>query len=103
MDQGRLTKVYEKPGNWFFRGTTVTLNNVSLFGMDGSYIAGMSNWTNVGYGLMATIPVTFAANGTYDLYVYAKFTVYEVMRIGYIPLEAVQIEAAYFDEPMVVG
>lgn len=97
-----LTKVYEKPGNWFFRGTSVTLNNVSIFEVDGTYVASMSNWTDVGYGLMATVPVTFATNGTYDLYVHAKFTVYEVMRIGFIPLEAVEIEAAYFDEPVIV-
>jgi len=97
-----LTKVYEKPGNWFFRGTSATLKNVSIFEEDGTYVASMSNWTDVGFGLMATVPVTFPTNGTYDLFVYAKFTVYEVMRIGFIPLEVVEIEAAYFDEPVVV-
>ncbi len=98
-----LTKVHEKTGNWFFRGTSVTLDNVSIFDMNGTFIASMSNWTDVGYGLMATIPVAFAVNGTYDLFVHARFTVYEVMRVGFIPLEAVEIEAAYFDDPIVVG
>jgi len=98
-----LTKVHEKTGNWFFRGASVSLDNVSIFEMDGTFIASMSNWTDVGFGLMATVPVTFPANGSYDLFVFARFTVYEVMRVGFLPLEAVEIEAAYFDDPVVVG
>ena len=97
-----LTKVHEKPGNWFFRGTSAKLQNVTVYLDDGTYLASMSNWSDVGFGLMATVPIAFASSGTYSLYVFAQFTVYEVMRIGFFPLEAVQFEKVYVDEPVVV-
>lgn len=97
-----LTKISENTSNWFFRGASATLKNVSVFLDDGAFVASMSNWTDVGFGIMATVPVTFDASGNYTLYVYAKFTMFGSMRIGFLPLKAVEIQAAYFNAPVEV-
>jgi len=97
-----LTKVYEKPGNWFLRGTAIELRNVSIFLEDGTYLGSMTNHTEHGFGVSATVPVTFTSAGSFDLYVHAKFLVYEVMRIGFIPLEMVNIPVADFGLPIEV-
>ena len=91
-----LTKVSERPGNWFLRGTSIDLRNVSIFLKDGTYLGSMSNQTDHGFGISATVPVTFTGPGSFDLYVHAKFLVYEVMRIGFIPLEMENIDEADF-------
>ena len=97
-----LTKISENTSNWFFRGVSVTLENMSVFQEDGTFVASMSNRTDVGFGIMATVPVTFTTSGNYTLFVYAKFTMYESMRIGFLPLKAVEIQAAYLNDPVVV-
>lgn len=86
-----VTKVYERPGNWFFRGTSIDLQNVSVFKTDGTFLASMSNKSDLGYGVSATVHLNFADNGSYQLQVYVKFMVYEMMRIGFMPLETVQV------------
>jgi hypothetical protein len=101
-----ITKVYERTGNWFFRGTAIDLRNVSVFmgSLDNAtYLASMSNKTDKGYGVAAEVPVTFPGPGVYELFVSAKFMVYEVMRIGFIPLESVLVEAVYLDFQIVVS
>lgn len=97
-----ITKVSENPGNWFFRGTGIELRNVSLFTEDGTYIASMSNQSDLGFGISASIPATFASAGVYELYVTVRFLVNEVMRIGFLPLETVNIQAVYLNLPIVV-
>ena len=84
-----ITKVNESTGNFFFRGTAIVISNVSLYKSDGTYLAGIWFKSDHGYGKIATVRYSFPAAGTHDLYITAKFTVYEVMRIDYIPLETV--------------
>ncbi len=91
-----VTKVSEKPANGWFIGAGLSLGNVSLYSVDGTFIAKMSNKTNIGVGPLATIPVSFAAAGDYSLYVYVKFTVYAGMRIGYLPMKVVEMESEDF-------
>ena len=98
-----LTKVSEKPGNWFLRGTSIDLRNVSIFLKDGTYLGSMTNHTDHGFGISATVPVKFTSAGSFELYVHAKFLVYEVMRIGFIPLEMVNIAMADFGIPIEVA
>lgn len=93
-----ITKVNESTGNFFFRGTAIVISNVSLYKEDGTYLAGIWFKSDSGYGKVATVRYSFPAVGTYDLYVTAKFTVYEVMRIGYIPLEIVNVEKVPLEE-----
>lgn len=98
-----VTKVYERPGNWFFRGTSVDLKNVSLFKADGTYLASMSNSSDLGYGVSATLSFNFTESGTYNLHMYVKFMVYEMMRIGFMPLETVQVTPGVDLEPIVIS
>ena len=101
-----ITKVYEDPGNPFFKGTWFTLENVSVFLDDGSdegvYLASMANYTSLDYGMDAMVPLTFSVAGSYDLMVHAKITVYMDMWIGFLPLESVNMNRVFLDEPIVV-
>jgi|GEM_PF-1762752 len=86
-----ITKVSERPGNFFFRGLGISVTNCTLWDSNGTYIAKMSSVEELGFGKMATINTTLPA-GMHDLYVSMRFTEYEVMRLGFIPLEGVQVE-----------
>ena len=99
-----VTKVDEKPGNWFFQGTSVSLKNVSVHidDLDETYLGSMSEWHETDLGLLATVSISFDQPGEYYLYVYVKFMVFMDMRIGYLPLEAVQVPRAYLDIPILV-
>jgi len=99
-----VTKVDEKPGNWFFQGTSVSLKNVSIYidDLDSTYLGSMSDWRETDLGLLATVSISFDRPGEYDLYVYVKFMVFTDMRVGFLPLEAVQVPRAYLDVPIVV-
>lgn len=98
-----ITKVSEKTGNWFLKGTAIELRNVSIFLKDGTFLGSMTSHKNLGFGILATVPVTFTSPGNYSMYVYAKFLVYEVMRIGFIPLEMVNIPIADFGESIEIA
>ena len=88
-----VSKVDEGAGNWWFRGTAIKLSNVSLFLEDGTYVASMDTRTEGTFGPVGEIHPDFGAVGNYTCYVYVRFTVYEDMRIGYIPLETVDMTA----------
>ncbi len=98
-----FTKVAEKTGNFFFKGNAITLENVSIFNGSGEFLGKMTSHRSVGYGEEAVVPVTFAQAKSYELYVTAKFTVYEDMRIGFFPVESVNVPAVYFDDPYPVA
>ena len=93
-----FVKISEEPGNFFFAGTSISLRNVSIFiDNDGNdtYLASMTNVTDLGYGISATLRFSFDAPGNYSLYLHWKFLVNQVMRIGYIPLEMLTTDPAY--------
>ena len=101
-----VTKVSERPGNWFFRGTAISLKNVSVYvgPLDNAtLLASMTSATDHDYGVSATIPATFGGPGVYEILIKARFMVYEVMRIGFIPLESVNVYPVYLDSPVVVS
>jgi hypothetical protein len=101
-----VTKIYERPGNWFFRGAAISLKNVSVYigPLDNAtFLASMTNTTEHDYGVSATIPATFGGPGVYELLIKTRFVVYEVMRIGFIPLESVNVYPIYLDSPVVVS
>ena len=100
-----VTKVSERPGNWFFRGTAISLRNASVFigpSDNAIFLASMSNHTELEYGVLATVSAVFSGPGTYQLVVKVRFLVYEVMRIGFIPLESVNVYPVFIDSPVVV-
>lgn len=98
-----ITKVYESPGNWFFRGTSINVKNISFFDSEGVFL-GSSDLTSGedGFGVMSFVHLNFTQAGNYDLHVYVKFLVYEMMRIGYMPLETVQITPGVDLETIVI-
>lgn len=98
-----VTKISESTGNWFFRGTGITLKNVSAYEENGTFLGAMTGRADLGYGVQATLPVEFPASGTYWVYVKVKFLVSEVMRIGFLPLENVQVEKVWVDIPIQVS
>lgn len=104
IDLGVLvTKVSESTGNWFFRGTGIELRNISAYDENDTFLGAMTNHTDLGYGVLAYLPITFPGPGSYWVYVKVKFLVSEVMRIGFLPLEAVQVEKVWIDFPIQVS
>jgi hypothetical protein len=89
-----ITKISERPSNFFFRGIGISITNCSLWDLNGTYIAKLSSSQDLGFGKIATINATLPA-GAHDLYVSVKFTEYEVMRLGFIPLENVLVEKVF--------
>lgn len=98
-----ITKVYEKPGNWFMRGTSIKLKNVSFYDENDTCVGVMSDWKNTKIGPVATVPVKFDQRGSFYLYAVIRFLVYEDMGIGFLPLETVEIPQAYLSVPIVVS
>lgn len=92
-----FTKVEERTSNFFFRGTAIDVTNVSLFNKSGQFLGAMKSKANVGFGVEAIVEVTFTHAGSLELYVTAKFTVYEDMRIGYFPVETVSVPGIDFN------
>ena len=97
-----ITKISENTSNWWFVGTAIKLQNVSVFLEDGTYLESMTNSSDLGFGRTARVPVSFDSPGNYSLYVYVKFLVYGVMRIGFIPAKVVSVQKVYLDFPIAV-
>lgn len=95
-----LTKVSESPSNFFYIGFGISLQNVSIYTKDGTFLAKMTNYSNAGFGPLATVPLTvpgaFPHPGDWDLVVYLKFMMYVDMRIGFLPISGVEINPVNF-------
>ena len=98
-----VTKVYEKPGNWFLKGTSITLKNVSFYDENDVCVGTMSDWTREPFGCLATVPVKLNEQGGIFLYAVIKFLVFVDMQIGFLPLETVEISQAYLSVPIIVS
>ncbi len=92
-----ITKVSETTTNWFVRGTGITVRNVSAFDESGRLLGEMTNYTDLGYGILAYLPISFDEDGVYLICVKVKFLVSGVMRIGFLPLKSVQVEKVWVD------
>lgn len=91
-----VTKVSERTSNFWFRGTGIELRNASIYYENGTFLAEMSDKSDIGFGPLATVPVTFAEADDCHLYAYVKFLVYADMRIGFLPVKLVEIESEVF-------
>lgn len=98
-----VSKVSEKPSNFFFRGTAVKLDEVSLYEDDGTYLGTMSEQTETRLAITASVSVTFDEPGEHELKVYVRFTVYEVMRIGYLPCQDVELKDIGLERAILVS
>jgi hypothetical protein len=97
-----ITKVSEMVSNGLFIGTAIDIRNVSAFLDDGTFLASMANETDLGFGRLARIPISFSDVGSQSVYVTVKFVVYGDMRIGFIPSRAVTVQKVYMDVPVEV-
>ncbi len=86
-----ISKVSEKSSNFWFRGTAISITNMTLTYTGGGLVAKMSNKTDLGYGKLAAIRASLP-HGTYSLSVTGQFLVYVDMRIGFLPVEKINIE-----------
>ena len=91
-----VSKVHEDPSNFWIRGAGIQLRNASVFNADGSILGEMSDKTDFGFGPLMTVPIAFPAPGDYELYAYVKFIMFADMRIGFLPLTAVEMQSALF-------
>ncbi len=84
-----VSKVSEKPGNFWFRGTAASMTNLTVIDKKtGVIVASMTNKSHLAYGELGTLKLSLPA-GHYDLKVMGQFLVYVDMRIGFLPVEKV--------------
>jgi hypothetical protein len=87
-----VSKVSEKPGNFWFRGTAVSITNMTLIDSDsGVIVSTMTNKSHLGYGEIATLKFSLKP-GNYNLSLTGQFLVYVGMRIGFLPVEKINLE-----------
>jgi hypothetical protein len=98
-----VTKVSESTANWFLRGTGgIDLREVSAYDENETFLGAMTNHTDLGFGVLAYLPIMFPGPGSYWVYVKVSFLVNEVMRIGFFPLEVVNFPQVWLDFPIEV-
>jgi len=97
-----ITKISEDPGNFWFRGTAITVTNVTVLDSEGTILATMGNRSDLGFGKAGTVRLSFPHAGDHTLKVTAQFLVYVDMRIGYLPVEKINIEPLEL-EPIHIG
>ena len=84
-----VSKVSERPGNFWFRGTAVSITNMTLLDAStGVIVTTMTNKSHLGYGEVATLKFSLGP-GHYNLKLTGQFLVYVDMRIGFLPVEKV--------------
>jgi hypothetical protein len=95
-----LTKVAERPSNFWFIGFGVQMKNVSILDGNGSYLAKMTNSSDFGFGPIATISLTVPQDqphlSHWDLVAYVRFLMLADMRIGFLPVLDVEITPVTF-------
>ncbi len=99
-----ISKVSEKPSNFWFRGTAITITNMTIIDSEsGRILTTMANKSDLGYGKLATLKLSFASPGSYALSVTGQFLVYVDMRIGFLPVEKINLEPFKLTKDVVVS
>lgn len=89
--QVMVSKVSEESGGFWFMGTDISLRNVSFYTDDDSLIGWMTDKEELSDRSVGEVHATFTEPKPYDCYVVLRFSVYEIMRIGFIPADKVSI------------
>jgi hypothetical protein len=98
-----VTKVSEEAGGFWFMGTEISLRNVSFYLEDDTLVGWMTEKDELGNMSLGYVHATFAETGTHDCYVSLRFSVYEVMRIGFIPADKVVMTEIWLSDAIVVS
>jgi hypothetical protein len=86
-----VTKVSEEPRSFWFMGTEISLRNVSFYLEDDTLIGWMTEKDELRNMSLGYVHATFTETGIHDCYVVLRFSVYEVMRIGFLPADKVNM------------
>jgi hypothetical protein len=97
-----VTKVSEDTGGFWFMGTEISLRNVSLYLEDDTLVGWMTEKDELGNMSLGYVHAVFPETGTHDCYVKLRFSVYEVMRIGFLPADKV-IMTVWLSDAIVVS
>jgi len=91
-----VTKVSEDMKNAWFVGTSIKLNDVTMFLDDGPQIGDMISRSAERFGHIGTVEATFDSAGDHRCYVFVEITIYGKMIIGYLPVKILRMNT-YFD------
>jgi hypothetical protein len=97
-----VTKVSEESGGFWFMGTEISLRNVSLYLEDDTLVGWMTDKDELGNMSLGYVHATFPDAGIQDCYIVLRFSVYEVMRIGFLPADKVTM-TMYLTDSIVVS
>ena len=89
--QAMVSKVSEDRGGFWFMGTDISLRNVSLYLEDDTLVGWMTAKEELSNRSVGVVRATFADPGVFDCYMVLRFSVYEVMRIGFLPADKVSM------------
>ncbi|UCE91416.1 MAG: hypothetical protein JSV90_08420 [Methanobacteriota archaeon] len=87
--QVMVSKVSEERGGFWFMGTDISLRNVSMYLDDDTLIGWMVEKQEQDNRSVGTVHASFDDTGVFDCYIVLRFSVYEVMRIGFLPADKV--------------
>ena len=87
--QAMVSKVSEDSGGFWFMGTDISLRNVSMYLEDDTLIGWMTDKEELSNRSVGEVHAAFDEPGVFDCYIVLRFSVYEVMRIGFIPADKV--------------
>ncbi len=97
-----VTKVAEEAGGFWFMGTEISLRNVSFYLDDGTLIGWMTEKDELRDKSLGYVHASFPTVGDQDCYVVLRYSVYEVMRIGFLPADKV-IMTVYLADSIAVS
>jgi len=97
-----VTKVTEQPRNFWFRGTAITITNMTILDSGGRILASLGNTSDLGFGKAGTLRLQLANPGNYSLKATVQFLVYVDMRIGFLPVQKINLEEPLELKPITV-
>ena len=89
--EAMVSKVSEERGGLWFMGTDISLRNVSFYQEDDTLVGWMTAKEKLSNRSVGVVRATFDEPGVFDCYVVVRFSVYEIMRIGFLPADKVSM------------
>lgn len=97
-----ITKVSEGSGGFWFMGTEISLRNVSLYLEDDTLVGWMTHKDELDNMSLGYVHAAFPETGVHDCHIVLRFSVYEVMRIGFLPADKVTM-TVYLSDSIIVS
>ena len=100
--QAMVSKAYEDRGGFWYMGTDISLRNVSMYLENDTLVGWMTDKEELHNRSLGEVHATFAEPGVFDCYVVLRYSVYEIMRIGFLPADKVSI-TVWLSESIIVS